>query len=318
MIKAAQEKEELQRYGDKLDQDIKKGEAENEALINTVRLVKAKNKKMNEALSPANAENSTESQELDKKLKSAQEKLKIRKNQFNELQRQLNELNSAIGLSHENETNVNIKLSEVKKDLENLDKQIIDQKAKFTRVEKALARFDRNKFSDHQNLDLDLKEAKSLIAGAGRQLNLILKPYDEIMNIAGSMMMQVGIEPELVFTRSSTNFSKTSSVNSLSSSQRQSPRSPARGSGSNKSTPTNNTPRTPPKAQPINLSMEGGRPPSVASSRQSFGSLTGQKIKSGGSTARKVTSPLASSRSSRSTASNKSDLSLSGSKIGKR
>merc|ERR1712113_1120801 len=50
IIKAAQDKEQLQRYGDKLDQDIKK------ALVNTVRVVRAKNRKLNEALSPADPE----------------------------------------------------------------------------------------------------------------------------------------------------------------------------------------------------------------------------------------------------------------------
>merc|ERR1719220_1042898 len=80
VIKAAQEKEEVQRYGDKLDRHIKQAEAENEALVNTVRLVKAKNKKMHEALSPAN-DDSSESKELDKKLKAAQEQEDARSSQ---------------------------------------------------------------------------------------------------------------------------------------------------------------------------------------------------------------------------------------------
>jgi len=42
-------------------------------------LVKLKNKKMNDALSPANIENSEEAKDLDMKMKAAQEKHKFRK-----------------------------------------------------------------------------------------------------------------------------------------------------------------------------------------------------------------------------------------------
>ena len=297
VIKAAQEKEELQRYGDKLDRDIKQGEAENEALINTVRLVKAKNKKMHEALSPA-TDDSNERQELDKKLKAAQEKLKLMKNRFNDEQRQLQELTNAIPYAADNENSAQMKLEAATQDLENVDRQIIDQKAKFNRVEKAISKFDRSLFSEHQNFDLDLKEARSLITGAGRQLNQILKPHEEIKSIAGSLMMQVGIEPDLVFSRSSTTgFSRTSSSNS---SKVGTPRSPQHHLSSARS-----------GAKPMTITMESstGRPPSAASAGSSSarsGKINREKKKT------PVSSPLASGRSSAS------GLSLTGSRIAKK
>jgi len=258
--------------------------------------VRHKNKKMHEALSPAN-DDSSESKELDKKLKAAQEKMKLMKNRFIEEQRQLQDLVNAIPYAQENEVAATNKLASCKNDLDNLDRQIIEQKSKFSRVEKMLAKFDRNQFSDHQNLDLDLKEARSLITGAGRQLNQILKSHEEIMSIAGSLMMQVGIEPDLVFTRSSTTgFSRTSSSNS-----------------SKVGTPKI-TPRSPPtKALSLTMDSQNGRPPSAASqgSRGSFSSArSGTRVNVG---KKKTTeSPLVSSRSSAS------GLSLSGSRISKK
>ena len=44
MIKAAQEKEELQRFGDELDGKVKKCEKEIKALLNTLDHLKARNK----------------------------------------------------------------------------------------------------------------------------------------------------------------------------------------------------------------------------------------------------------------------------------
>jgi len=286
VIKAAQEKEELQRYGDKLDQDIKKAEAENDALINTVRLVKMKNKKMHEALSPASLENSEEWKDLEQKLKSAQEKQKFKRNQFHELQRQIHDIKDTIGHTTENEGIAMSKLQQVSHELDKLDQVIAEQKVKLNRAQSSLARFDRTKLSDHQNSDLDLREIRSLLTGAGRQLGTILRQHEELTMVAGSMLQQVGIDADTIIPRSS-------SSNMLSS----------RSSLSSKASSRDSTPRTPPKAI-VN------RPPSIASSTSS---ATGKR--STGRSAPKrtpVSSPLASARSSAS-----ESLSLSGSKIGK-
>jgi len=290
VIKAAQEKEELQRYGDKLDQDIKKAEAENDALINTVRLVKMKNKKMHEALSPASAENSEEWKDLEKKLKAAQEKQKFKRNQCHELQRQINDIKETIGHAGENEGLAMNQLQQVSHELEKLDQTIVDQKVKLTRAQTSLSRFDRNKLSDHQNTDLDLRETRSLLAGAGRQLGVILRQHEEISVVARSMLQQVGLEPESIIPRSS-------SSNLLS----------ARSNRSSAANSADSTPRNTPSKQTLNI---GSHPPSVASSVSSIG-----KRSTGGRSAPRrtpVSSPLGSARSSAG-----SDLSLSGSKIRK-
>merc|ERR1712071_527392 len=292
VIKAAQDKEELQRYGDKLDTDIKKAKAENDALINTVRVVKAKNKKMHEALSPASAENSEEWKDLDKKLKAAQEKQKFKRNQFADIQRQIQDLREAQVLAIQNEGVAGESLEKISSELEKVDRVVAEQKVKVDRAMSNIERFDRSQLNDHQNTDLDLREARSLVAGAGRQLSSILRPYEDIQLVAGSMLQQYGIDPDTVITKGSNIFSSSSrnstSRNSLASSKQPSP-------------------RTPPKINNIGqMSMSGtSRPPSIASSA---GSARG-----GRNAPRRtpINSPLGSARS------HASELSLTGSRLGK-
>ena len=305
VIKAAQEKEELQRYGDKLDQDIKKGEAENEALINTVRVVKAKNKKLHEALSPASPDKTNESKELEKKLKAATEKLKLRKNQYLESQSSISEILKALSVQDNKDEDLKNRLLQVNIDLEAVDKQIIDQKAKKNRADQGIKKIDRSDFSELQNLSLDLKEFRALIIGAGRQLSQIIRPYENIQTAASSLVVQCGLETDLILchrTGSISSFSKTSSVNS--GSNQLSPRTPPKtntppqtpgSKNNNKNQIQNNqilpdaTPRGVPSTsqssyrspKKTHLILDtsrsnnidptrNGRPPSVASSKHSF------------------------------------------------
>lgn len=219
IIKAAQDKEQLQRYGDKLDQDIKKAEAENEALINTVRVVRAKNRKLNEALSPADPEAMNGVKELDKELKACLEKLKLRKNQYQELESNIQEIAQAIENQAFSDLDLQNKFMKFAKDLEAIDKQILAQKTKKERAEKMIKKFKRKDFSQVQNVNLDLKEFRSLVAGAGRHLGQILRPYQDISAIAGSMMIQCGLDAEQILTRVST----PSTLSSLNSSKATTP-----------------------------------------------------------------------------------------------
>merc|ERR1712019_280228 len=95
----------------------------------------------------------------------------------------------------------------------------------------------RSEFSELQNLSLDLKEFRALIIGAGRQLSQIIRPYENIQTAASSLVVQCGLETDLILchrTGSISSFSKTSSVNS--GSNQLSPRTPPK---------TNTPPQTP-------------------------------------------------------------------------
>uniref|UniRef100_A0A7M5X734 Coiled-coil domain-containing protein 39 n=2 Tax=Clytia hemisphaerica TaxID=252671 RepID=A0A7M5X734_9CNID len=91
VIKAAQEKEELQRTGDQLDAKIRKAEKEIRALKNTVQLMNDRNSTYRKSFN--NVEETSEEYEkkmqLEEQLRAAMDKLKYKKRQMKELQEDL-------------------------------------------------------------------------------------------------------------------------------------------------------------------------------------------------------------------------------------
>uniref|UniRef100_A0A8C2Z334 Coiled-coil domain-containing protein 39 n=1 Tax=Cyclopterus lumpus TaxID=8103 RepID=A0A8C2Z334_CYCLU len=111
IAKAAQDKEELKRKGDGLDAKIRKMEQENRALENTIQLFNNSNSAFRKSLNKVNT-SSPEQQEklkLEEKLRAAEETLKYKKRQVQELQQDLQVISLCSKLTKEIRSGQNTK-----------------------------------------------------------------------------------------------------------------------------------------------------------------------------------------------------------------
>ncbi|GFR92728.1 coiled-coil domain-containing protein 39 [Elysia marginata] len=148
VIKAAQEKEELQREGDDLDAKIRKAEKEIRALENTLKLMNGRNEQYRKSFNKItdSSDEMDEKRQLDEQMRAVMDKFKYKRRQIRELQDDLHNK------------------------LVQLNKEIEDQRAKLERVAKQNSRLSRELRSAKKTKE-NLPEEKDFEVREMREFN---------------------------------------------------------------------------------------------------------------------------------------------------
>ncbi|XP_036453610.1 LOW QUALITY PROTEIN: coiled-coil domain-containing protein 39 [Colossoma macropomum] len=224
IIKAAQEKEELQREGDELDAKIRKTEKEIKALENTLHVVNNRNGTYRKSFSKA-TESSPEYQEkmkLDEQKRAAEEKYKHKRRQIRELQEDIGGMSSSLNSLLQELAAQSEKNGDVQACILSLNKELNSQQEKLGRVTKQCSRLTKEirsakktKEETFEERDIELKDLKDLNKTVNKMLLEVMEEHPDLQATLQMYFMQASLAlPSPASTPSSRQSSKISSARS--------------------------------------------------------------------------------------------------------
>jgi len=237
VIKAAQEKEELQRTGDQLDAKIRKAEKEIRALKNTVQLMNDRNSTYRKSFN--NVEETSEEYEkkmqLEEQLRAAMDKLKYKKRQMKELQEDLRVMQATAESLTVDENELVVTMEEKQRTIDSLQKELDVQEEKKERADKMTRKVIRDvkgsstaskkskKGFEEGEADIKVRELRDFNNSLMKKLGLICRDYPDIAPVLTMYCQQSGLPvPPSPGPGSSRGSSTTGSVRSNLSSARSS------------------------------------------------------------------------------------------------
>ncbi|KAH9509024.1 Coiled-coil domain-containing protein 39, partial [Bulinus truncatus] len=145
VIKAAQEKEELQREGDNLDAKIRKAEKEIRALENTLKLMNGRNEQYRKSFNKItdSSDEMDEKRQLDEQFRAVMDKYKYKRRQIRELQDDLHTMSMTLDNLTRDEDAYVAMIEEKKSKISQINKEIDDQRGKLERVAKQNIRYSK-------------------------------------------------------------------------------------------------------------------------------------------------------------------------------
>uniref|UniRef100_A0A2K5EFQ8 Coiled-coil domain-containing protein 39 n=1 Tax=Aotus nancymaae TaxID=37293 RepID=A0A2K5EFQ8_AOTNA len=226
VIKAAQEKEELQREGDCLDAKINKAEKEIYALENTLQVLNSCNNNYKQSLkkvTPSSDEYELQIQ-LEEQKRAVDEKYRYKQRQIRELQEDIQSMENTLDVIERLANNVKEKLSEKQAYLFQLNKETEEQNPKLERVTKQCAKLTKEirllkdtKGESLEEQDIKLRELKQFHKVIDEMLVGITEENAEIRVILQTYFQQSGLDLPTASTKGSHQSSRYPSHTSLPS-----------------------------------------------------------------------------------------------------
>ncbi|EPY81931.1 coiled-coil domain containing 39-like protein [Camelus ferus] len=224
VIKAAQEKEELQREGDSLDAKINKAEKEIYALGNTLQVLNSCNNNYKQSfrkVTPSSDEYELKIQ-LEEQKRAVDEKYRYKQRQIRELQEDIQSMENTLAVIEHLTNNVKEKLSEKQAYVRQLSRETEEQKPKLERVTKQYAKLTKEirllkdtKDETLEEQDIKLREVKQLHKVIDEMLVDISEENAEIGIILQTYFEQSGLELPTASTKGSRHSSRSPSQTSL-------------------------------------------------------------------------------------------------------
>uniref|UniRef100_A0A8C6GYF4 Coiled-coil domain-containing protein 39 n=1 Tax=Mus spicilegus TaxID=10103 RepID=A0A8C6GYF4_MUSSI len=234
VIKAAQEKEELQREGDSLDAKINKAEKEIYALQNTLQVLNSCNSNYKQSfkkVTPSSDEYALKIQ-LEEQKRTADERYRCKQRQIRELQEDIQSMENTFEVIGHLANNAKEKLTEKQTLAFQLRKETEEQKPKLQRITKQCGRLRREirilKQTDNETLeekDIQLREIIQFHKDIDQMLVNAMENA-EIHAIFKTYFEQNGLELPTARGPSSRSSSQSSSLSSLRSLEDVTPQSP--------------------------------------------------------------------------------------------
>ncbi|XP_078266344.1 coiled-coil domain-containing protein 39 isoform X2 [Rhinoraja longicauda] len=230
VIKAAQDKEELQRQGDDLDAKISKGEKELRALENTLQLLNNQNSTYRKSFSKVTetSEEYEDKLKLEEQKRAIGEKYRYKRRQVRELQDDIQCMTTTLDNLLKEESTLQVIVQEKDDKSVHLIKELNDQKIKLERVTKQCSKLVKDIRSTKQSRgetleeqDIDLRELREFNKSLNR---LLAEAMDDCPGLAADLQLyfnQAGLPlPSAPTPPPSHQSSRSSSVHSSASSLR--------------------------------------------------------------------------------------------------
>nr|XP_014341535.1 PREDICTED: coiled-coil domain-containing protein 39 isoform X2 [Latimeria chalumnae] len=195
VIKAAQEKEELQREGDELDAKIRKAEKEVRAMENTLYLINNRNATYRSSFKTVTetSEEYEDKLKLEEQKRAAEEKYRYKRRQIRELQEDIQSMGLTLDNMNRDAAAQNQSVEDHQIKIVHLNKELDDQKPKLERVKKQCLKLrkeirsaKKSKSETQEERDIDLRELKDFNRSVN---NLLVDAMESYPDVATALQM---------------------------------------------------------------------------------------------------------------------------------